>query len=251
MKHLRHSVCIAACLGWGIPAHAIDASAGITNFAIQVIDLTPGDGIAAGYSFSDGVVTLLQTVARSSFSHPPVMNQDAAGTWFGAVQSQAVDGTSTSSASSGLGSMEVTGKASALNSYFYTDASRFDDAFTIFPNTQLVFTGDFRAAVSAVDCYPNLCRPLYSYVAFALYQSVNGENIVATNFALQPNREPSVHEQVSLSYSTADAEWVGNMSLRAIAAGAVPVPEPETWALLAAGLGVVAWRVRRSAAKAR
>ena len=59
MKHLRHAVCIAACLGWGIPAHAIDASAGVTNFAIQVIDLTPGDGVAAGYSFSDDAITLL------------------------------------------------------------------------------------------------------------------------------------------------------------------------------------------------
>jgi hypothetical protein len=241
---------MAAGLCATAPAVAVESLAEITNFRIQVIDLDLQDGVAAGYSFSDAA-TLLNASALTG-QLPAVVDVQVSNDWTSAIQAMAVDGTATGSAQAGDGFLRAAGTASEPLASYYVETRRTDEGFTIFPNTRLVFTADFHSDVSEFPCTAPACTGLTSDMHFRLYQRAeDGQETTAASFSLQTYQDggPELQEHMNISFATGVAPWQGNVDMLALTSGGLPIPEPQGWALLAAGLaGLALLRVRRAVA---
>jgi hypothetical protein len=236
---VRLLFCGVACAGAAGTAQAVQSSASISNFSIQVIDLDLNDGISAGYSFTNAITTL-RTIAIGSIGSAGIIDERTENGWLDLVESLGVDGTATSAFNAGPGFIRASGSTTDLLSAYDSQGRRLDDGFTIRPNTGLVFTGGFDAIVDAAACTATPCPQTHAFAGFRLFQRSDvGEEITAAAFSLQtgnPGAETALREHMVVSYATGDVEWRGNIDWHVSTFGTVPIPEPRTWVLMAAGM---------------
>jgi hypothetical protein len=229
-------------------ARAVESTALITNFAIEVVDLDLQDGVQAGYS-----LLLPQTTAKASalgqFGTDGKTQFDAASDWTSEVHAGVLDGPAGSVAHAAPGHLFAFGRTTGPESGYSTEVQRFANGITILPNTRLVFTADFQATVSHYACVPPVCEVLYAATSFHLFQrSPTGQLDSAAYFSVQtllPDGGPDLHRHMDLSFATGADPWRGEIGMQVITESSVPVPEPSTGLLLLAGAGVVLWRLRR------
>jgi len=235
---MRALLCGTVCIGSASAAHAVQSSASITGFSIQVIDLDLDDGVSAGYSLANAGTTL-RTMAIGSANSTGVTEERAIDGWSPA-ESIVVDGAATSAFDAGPGFIRASGSTKDLLSAYDSQGRRLDDSFTIWPNTKLVFTGDFDVIVDAAVCTAPPCARTHAFADFRLFQRTHlGEELTAAAYNLQtsnPGGESALHEHMAVSYATGAQEWRGHIDWHVSTSGVVPIPEPQTWFLMAAGL---------------
>jgi hypothetical protein len=241
---IRVLLCGAAGIGSAGAAQAVQSSASITGFSIQVIDLDLNDGVSAGYSFANASTTL-RTIAIGSAGSAGVTEARAIDGW-GPTTSIVVDGTATSAFDAGPGFIRASGSTTGLLSSYDSQGRRMDDGFTIRSNTKLVFTADFDVIVDAESCTMAPCQGRHAFAGFRLFERADdGHETTAAAFALQTSTPASMHEQMVVSYATGDADWRGHLDWQVSTFGTVPIPEPQTWSLMAAGLLGILLRLKR------
>jgi hypothetical protein len=246
--------------GWGVCAlgsvlllapgfaRAVESTATITNFAIEVIDLDLQDGVQAGYSMM-GLLTTAKAYALGEFGTAGKTQTDARSDWTSEVHAGVLDGLAGSVAHGAPGHLFAFGRTTAQESGYSSEVRRFADGITILPNTRLVFTADVHATVSHYPCVPPECGVLYAATFFHLYQRGPGGTIdSAAYYSVQthlPDGGPDLHRHMDLSFSTGADPWLGEIGMLVTTESSVPIPEPSTGLLLLAGAGVVLWRLRR------
>jgi hypothetical protein len=219
-------------------AHAEStASAALTGFSFQLIDLDPNDGIAASLTLSG------QNLIVSAAGFPD--DSGDSDPW----DTLRVPGTASvtmyyGSASSTIGTDGSFATATASNHEAVADSiSRWN--FSLSAHTTVIFT----AVGSASANYEGNMRAFGDAAIFAQYRispDVGYTNLQDAVFISSGNGG----RPLSFSISSSDTELAGIVgnAASAEAYSLTPVPEPESYAMLLAGVAVLAcWRWRRKA----
>jgi len=229
-------------------ARAIESTAAIRNFAIEVIDLDLLDGVQAGYSLV-GPQTTVRAYALGQFGTAGKTQTDAQLDWTTEAHAGVLDGLAGSVAHAAPGQLFAFGRTTGQETGYSSDARRFADGITIFPNTRLVFTADFQATVSDYACVPPVCEALFAATFFHLFQRGPAGTIdSAAYFSVQtflPDGGPDLNRHMDLSFATGADPWFGQIGMSVTTESSVPIPEPSTGLLLMGGATVMLWRLRR------
>jgi hypothetical protein len=221
------------------PLHAaMLSSASLQNFSIAVEDLTPNDGIQAGYTFA-GMSQQGHVLSWSSYSAPGEGDSTFASGWHD-VALQSSSGASTAASSAGNGFIATSGSG------LYTAFMNRSAGISMLPNTRLLISADVQLSAS-IDSLA--CEPLCQRASAQLLISAPGVFTRLEHVAVNPFGETSrtVSIPVSFTFENSSLSLVErSISMSVESGGAlVPIPEPSTYALMLAGLGVVAWTRRR------
>jgi hypothetical protein len=281
-RTLRSVICLVSA-GIGLCAAPLagavnaTASASMTDLTFQVIDLTPNDGMAAGFTFEqaqNGAAGDLRVSSRvvdhttgqsdhddlrllSGLLTPASVNNST-----GAVVSS-VDAGPAGFFASGSSTAEISNFASETT--FMTGVERVPgdlfsyDPFTwtVLPYTQLVISASAVTSASVdTDCGVrpvNSCKSSFAAVSLRggfLASELPFSMVSSSAGAGFPTFSDSDSGLLTLTFvnDTADpmlAYW--RFEVQALGQIALtPVPEPSTYALLLAGLAGLVWRARAS-----
>ena len=257
-RFIAMSAAAAAVLG-SQPAWAVaTASATITGFSYSLIDLNLTDGIAPAIIFS------AQNSQISVNSGGLADSRFMAG-WFNPLQAAMSSGVGMAT-----GSVNATGARASASStgtltpgvaaYSNTNSYPVTASFTITPNTGIIFTTSFAGTASTTvgrvgndseyaSAQGNLSINLNEANGGQYYSGNKNAyaNYIfsAGSYAGQTN---SFAGAVQLSYANFTSIPVTGFiyaSASAYTQSSLPVPEPETWALMLAGLGTLVFVARR------
>jgi PEP-CTERM motif len=249
MARLSALVAVVAALAVAPVQAASFASASMSDFRITLFDLNPTDGITPRITFpspyqGDGAAA--QADNRESFAPdgtgPFNLNVATALSSARAV----FNGTGPTN----ITSMTTSGSArGAPGSSYSTNASMFSD-FTVTANTRVEFSALAKAEATTTigqDPFGGSEQAL----AGAFFNNVVG---VAANFF--PGESPGTVSSagvVTLSFSNlTGGDMVGGLDINVGVQGfSSTVPEPETYAMMVAGLGLLSFMLRRRRAAAR
>lgn len=228
--------CTAALTTLAAVSHAQGtSSATLSGFTYTLIDLDPNDGITPSLTLTNPDYWIATAGYPDMTGYPdPVDIITAPGTAHVATAT----GSSTSSYDGRAVSAITT--VSGQSPRFSADAI-VQWNFALTPHTAAVIMGyGSLAATSTADAAMDGSAQL-----FAAYQSTYLDDTI---YAYQGANQSKV---LNVTFSTGDTELDGRLGLSVSAAGqsfAAPVPEPETYAMMIAGLAVVAYARRRKQA---
>ena len=251
MNRIARGALAAMLMAGVVPAMAdATASAQLSNFGLQLIDLDPNDGIAPWID-----LTRLDSHAFA-FGGNGAFAADGTSV-FGAVSADSAGaGTSATAAISGdlLAGGVAHADASTLAAYAqaFINAGTFgmSPTFTLSPHTELVFTGsaDVAASIGAggglseADVELGLSGPAPDFLFDHDYRSAIAFDGGAHGASSQGD--------LSVSFSNVGDVAVDGtfyVYVMAIASNVPPVPEPANWALMLGAMGGLAMALRRRA----
>ncbi len=244
------------------PACASTASASLSDFHIELVDLAPGDGVAPSLTFQD-VQGGPFVAAESGRPQHVITDANQGGTAFGAAASSSTQhGASASASLSGdpFGQPGVAASVSSTSTqagmYGASTVQLGDGAlvmpFTLSAETRLVITAD--ASASALSTFLDPHADTWASVFLKLTDgsgqgSVSMDGLDVEQFAASgPASSDAKHIEISfenLTGASLDGLFFG--SIDTYAADISPAPEPANAALMAAALGLFAWRATRRA----
>jgi len=246
MKNLTRTIAAMAAAALAGGAHASDhyVSATLNNLQIQVIDLSPGDKQAAGYTI---LGPTSYTEVESALSVGPGLLLDHYESFGFAPHDTAVgDGASSSRSSRGNGPFATFVAESRGYSYFVDtnfasaySAEKLD--FLVAPYTRLVFTGNYSLARTRSDDEPTELNSL----AQVLVDMDDRWGTAARFYDRLPQRyEPDTalqQEKEGTFMLKFDAYFEEPLKVvfNASTIVAAPIPEPANWAMLLGGLGLL------------
>lgn len=239
------------------------ASASLTNFQITLVDLQPDDGIAPSWSFvgepltSSGAqaypvvpIANFPEVVTDRFFDPTAVGLSGAWGHVGVMpQPNGV-----------VAAISLSQRAVSTSAFMFTSAS-----LVLGPQTSLHITG---IQDVALDCRPDaVCVEGIAETHFTTFSSVwgatsrTGDRQLSTvdlrltrdvldNGVLDDasaSIDVSIDNPLSFEQQYRIDAWTHSALLTE---GLLPVPEPGTAGLLAAGLGILCWTRRRSLAQA-
>lgn len=281
------SITCALALGFGIlatgahatPLPASSASASLSNFNYQLIDLNLADEVTPFISFeiySYGNLTQLSDLSagQSQYELPTfpannaiestsrssnTINTSATGVLTSGTGSYGFIGSGITSTGSAVGgaSLEEGVNSYSSRSFLITHLS----TFTLSANTLVIFSAN-ATVQSQVNNIVRVFDGATDYANASAYLQVSGLGGAAWQdatstvdaYAYADETFSSRSGNLSVSFSNASASIsTGNLNARAIVEGNIAVtavPEPETYAMLLAGLGLVGAVTRRNSAKA-
>lgn len=268
--HLRAAALMPVVLLASHTAHAqLQSSASLTDVRYEVIDLRPDDGLAAGYTLGSSVAedNLVYSeanafVQRGRYTGPVVQNIDKKPVFGAAVGSEV-----TWYAGTGRGSYD---ESEGFDSFAYLSdggrsfgsaaigLSQSHDIVTstperwggvmLAPYTSLTISADATVTLTDLGTYYGEGSFLLgrTYVAWS---QTNGFSLTDNldRFTYEHGVAGSTTEQRRLQITItndSDAPRFGSLYLGAHSTVAV-VPEPSTYALMAAGLGAIVFLRRR------
>ncbi|MDY0749073.1 PEP-CTERM sorting domain-containing protein [Paucibacter sp. R3-3] len=283
MKTLRYTAALALSLTVVAGPCRADSSASGTlgNVHITLTDLDPNDGINPSLTINFGSQPFLNSAIGSygpdfeqdAFSH---LGKNASSTVNDSLQAPL----STSSATmvgantvAGITSMLVSGSASS-NSLGYGEfgalaANYTSTNFTLSPHTAITITVDATLNVQTTIGYDPVSGTgeFASSHALLVLDGHDIDGILIRSQAYQPLYVDAAMDAYG-NFTGAQQSWAGTLSVTysntssqdllgafygELDAGgssiATPVPEPDSYALLAAGLGVMVWMTRRRKAQ--
>lgn len=220
-------------------AAAGQSSASMTGFTITLIDLNPDDGIAPAVTYkTDSMVSWSQ---RSN--GPAAVVDWKAGASSTEVRQQSGWAQTTTDARSAVARAESLDDTSQFLAWSTRTMN-----FELTPWTAIAFSG--LAQVESTVRGSRLTDGTVAMWGNLYNEAVGGEDrfpLSSFEYELNSARRPGVQALVGLLQSGATTGY-GDFNLRAIAeANVIPVPEPSTYAMLLAGLGLVGWAGRRAA----
>ena len=273
MRFLASAVLAAACCAVAVlPVPSFAAASGsarLGNFSFSVVDLTPDDGAAAGYRFIDlaapGGGTSVSASVRIAGAEPVVEslnNPDG----FAALAANAQVPGVTMHASASANELRAEGAGNVANGSFSgnVDSRSFRDAaatpageIVLAPYSRLVLQVQMELAV-AVDghCLLDRCESAYASAGVSL-QGVPGEvgpgmsefDSLTLDWADPTRRHLSDSRSLTFVLSLDNmsaqemyATYEASVELSGLSLA--PIPEPSTWALMAAGLLAVGTAAR-------
>jgi hypothetical protein len=278
--HTLAAACLAAAVG---PAFATaSSSATFGNLIITLTDLNPNDGIAPSLSFTAAghAFVLGETLGWGDVQDDTLYAytaQQQQGVLSGATHtdwSSATSSVTMANTVAGFSALSAQGVAkSGLDGYgayrsHATGADPFENGFTLSANTMITFSTSASLQTSTSMGY-NLSADQREYanahVALYLTGNVGGvdqsdtqeRDMVSTFDVRDDGSTIGVHNswsgQLSVSFSNTSAVdasgtmrgFVSTEGNSAIWDGVTPVPEPETYAMLLGGLGLIGALGRR------
>jgi hypothetical protein len=262
----RATIAAAIALLAAVPAAASTATASMSDFHVELIDLDPNDGIAPSITFQN-----LQggsfIAAESGAPGHVLTDTHMGGAAFGAGSSSSTSGSTSALASfagdpraPGAGGAATASASTFLQGLYGASTVQLGDGamyapFTLSADTRLVITAD--ASASALSTFADPHADTWASVFLKLTDatgagSVSTDSASAEQFAMigdTPSASTDTR-QITISFENLTSGDLGGIfygSVDAYAADLPPaaVPEPVGLPLLAAGLGLLAWRVRR------
>lgn len=231
----------AACFG---QVHATDhyVSATLTNVQIQVIDLAPNDGQAAGFTVLPTSRTVLESALNVEPAQPFLLDHYESNSFVphGTVASYGASFAKFSrSGPYGELAAEARGYSTFVSKNFVSalGADRLD--LLVAPFTQLVFSGDYRLERTLSDDVPTELTSLSSFnIDLEDRWGIEGRfyDRLQRPFGPTDNLHAVKEGSFSLEYNTYTGETM-DVIFSAITSVSAPVPEPAGWAMLLAGLG--------------
>ncbi len=259
MKTLLAASAIAIGVLGSQPAWAVaTASASITGFSYRLIDLNLTDGIAPAITFSgQGTSTQVSIGNVSDYDYLPG--------WFTPLQSAAAagaaSGTAIVNATTATAIMTTAGaRVAGVYDYNYSMAYPLQANFSVTPNTGIVFTTNFAGTTSTTlgrVGNNNESAQAMGYLSMNMYdanggQQFSGYRSVVASYTGSGNsfvgETKSFAGAVEMSYANFSSIAVsGYVSAyaQAYTYTSLPVPEPQSWALMLAGLGGMCFMARR------
>jgi hypothetical protein len=247
-----------------MPAVASTATATLTDFHIQLVDLDPNDGIAPSLTFQN-VLGGSFIAAESGAPGHVLTDTHQGGAPFGAGMSSSTRGAASALSSftgdpraPGAGGSASATASTGLQGLYGASTVQLGDGaiyspFTLSADTRLVITAD--ASASALSTFTDPHADTWASVFLKLTDatgtgSVSTDTASAEQFAMTGGLATTDTRQITISFDNLTAADLGGIfygSIDAYAADLSPsaVPEPGGLPLLAAGLGVLAWRLRR------
>ena len=231
---------LLACVG---SAHALaTATASLSNFQVQVFDLNPLDGIAAAVTFASGAQVYAYSTDVTAVSN---YDSNVAGS---ALSVSALVGNASSAASTAAGdfftpgsgpgasaSVSVAGLGAQANGSGYSLQSN----FTLTANTLLIFS----ASTSGVTAARSLAgETAQGYASVNLSSNDNSQYSYGQSYAYVADNSnyTSLNPFIQASFvnlTAGDTTGYAYAYAAAYATGGIaPVPEPETFALMLAGM---------------
>ncbi|WP_229506458.1 PEP-CTERM sorting domain-containing protein [Massilia sp. BJB1822] len=231
---------------WRKRASAGDAlTAGSSNLRFSVVDLTPGDGHAAGFTVGKVNTDLDMWFRPRDWSLPRVGARYSVGAGPHTLAHHMQDAYADITLGASLGTTEVRYRAETLNpTSAYIDAS-YKQTIVLKLAAHSLLTLSGTAYTSFSNPLPGATTPFSSF-----YITLGGEGPGASqsSFSIrkdQPWLEYDRSEHFQLAYANpSDHDITVNLSLEGTV-HASPVPEPTTYAMLGAGLALLGLTVRR------
>lgn len=206
------------------------ASASITGYGYELVDLKPDDGIAPSISFGLSEVWLRSNADDNSGSY---MEQVG----FNTDSTEVED--AYGFARSDFGADGATAVASRSRN-LYAASSIFKQDFVLSPFTQVIFTATGSAAVDASDPGFAVAQIFAEYLD-GIYMTYFSNEVSTNNGLTNPHLVLSVTAGATeLSGETGFFAWALSGSTEAVA-----VPEPSTSTILIAGLGILGFLRRK------
>jgi len=246
-----------------LPAAASTATASMTDFHVELIDLDPNDGIAPSLTFQD-----LQggsfIAAESGTPGHVLTDTHQGGTPLGVGSSSSTRGAASALASftgdpRGQGASALASASLGARGLYGASTVQLGDGaiyapFTLSADTRLVITAD--ASASALSTFADPQTDTWASVFLKLTDasgtgSVSTDTASAEQFAMIGGTPGATvdHHLMTITFENLTGGDLGGIffgSIDAYAADLAPVPEPGSLPLALAGLGFLAWRLRRA-----
>lgn len=229
----------AAMSTWPAHAASTSSSAELSALGYRLIDLAPDDGIAPQISFT---ADLFKTVALKENYQPVANVGNTVGTSaislpYGSASATATDGPLSATAHF----------SRAQGTQFFIGSVDHWMGFTLAPHTGVFFTGHF----SAVNAFDPSLSALATAGLDVWIQPMSGA-ATGSNFSDRVAfSDQGSHDYELSTFAYSDGGGASGQLLRYLTAEAIDpnplpipsVPEPESVAMLLAGLAVLTWRI--------
>lgn len=247
-----------------LPAAASTATASMTDFHVELIDLAPNDGITPKLTFQN-----LQggsfIAAESGVPGHVLTDTHQGGAPLGAGSSSSMHGAASALARFtgdpfGEGAAATASASTSARGQYGASTVQLGDGaiyapFTLSADTRLVITAD--ASASALSTFGDAQADTWASVFLKLTDasgmgSVSTDTASAEQFAMiggTPSATIDDHA-MTITFENLTGGDLGGIffgSIDAYAADPAPVPEPGALPLALAGVGLLAWRLRRRA----
>lgn len=235
----------------------VTANASIGNVQYHLIDLTPNDEKVASLNFLNADNTSLAQVQNGLDTSAVTQSKSASSTtldpfftFVATAQSQSY------SASDGGFFSNISTKGYQQGDGYFQGSQTVNHNFSLSGNTAIVITGFISGGTSSADL-SNFNQIAFSSASIALTQVTpadpNGSfDQIITRDWFSPFGNAPGHENFSITFTNNNAfnvnlNYASSVSANGIVQPAPAVPEPETYAMLLSGLGMLAFLARRKA----
>ncbi len=235
MRKTLISALTVALFGLSAQAQAVsppaaEASIDWSSFTVRLFDLNPLDNIAPGLTWAPG-----SQYSSVSATNDPSSQWSVGGSAHGWTSPiSAAQGPATASADASTLAAWV-----AAGSGFGWAHSLRSASFTLTANSMVLFSAPATATYSVSDANSSAYLSVWGDGAMGTGNQTSYSSVNAGHWT-----GPSQSAVLSASFVNLTNNDLGG-TLYANAYAYAPVPEPETYALLLAGLGLVGWMARR------
>lgn len=225
------------------PLPSVSSAASVSNVQFRTVDLTPDDGQTGGITFTGANASLSAKVGTALSNTRPYQALSAATV---AVANNFHSASATQSGAPGEVALHT--EAHGYDWAIAESTQRVD--FILQGHTALTLTGHVAGFAHQDDGleYPWVTSSVYATLQIDVWNTLGSVSKYVSAFRSQPDRSYSEDFVVSYANNTDSAismYWYTSIYANGSNGINAPVPEPETYAMLAAGLALIGLATRR------